>query len=315
MCYYPYFRGRQNELIVIRENAEVLASARFVPIIEPVKSATNGLLRALTEISRAKSGHAIVIANPGIGDFQDNNSALESFIKDAAEPEHVSIGIRVSPSSNVVQIARLCGEWSNFKLAIIHCGFPDGSQLASALKDLASVTRHVFIDGRCSKLYMRHFREQTRVLVRDGFKKQRTNRDYPAIEPFSDLHVTFGDEGMAAFGDFLIAGDDYQESGGAAYAVAIHLTSIETDKDDEMYVRHFVSDRTDTPDDPAGKFAEALGKLAKEVERQGSPIRGTRAVEEFLELHKRGHFPGLGYVKKLSMQHHVETLANYFGRS
>jgi hypothetical protein len=29
-------------------------------------------------------------------------------------------------------------------------------------------------------------------------------------------------------------------------------------------------------------------------------------------LHADGHFPGLGYVKKLSMSHHIETLAHYF---
>ena len=27
------------------------------------------------------------------------------------------------------------------------------------------------------------------------------------------------------------------------------------------------------------------------------------------------HFPGLGYVKKLSMKHHIETLADFFSRN
>jgi hypothetical protein len=35
------------------------------------------------------------------------------------------------------------------------------------------------------------------------------------------------------------------------------------------------------------------------------------AVEEFRWLHEKRHFPGLGYVKKLSMNHHIETLADY----
>ncbi len=29
---------------------------------------------------------------------------------------------------------------------------------------------------------------------------------------------------------------------------------------------------------------------------------------------KRRHFPGLGYVKKLSMKHHIETLDAFFRR-
>lgn len=56
------------------------------------------------------------------------------------------------------------------------------------------------------------------------------NADYPPIEEFSDLHITFGEEGMDGFGDFLIVGDDYTEGGGPAYAVAIHLTFLESKK-------------------------------------------------------------------------------------
>lgn len=35
--YYPYFRGKQYELIAIRERAGLIAENDFVPIIEPVK--------------------------------------------------------------------------------------------------------------------------------------------------------------------------------------------------------------------------------------------------------------------------------------
>ena len=73
------------------------------------------------------------------------------------------------------------------------------------------------------------------------------NRDYEPLEKFSDLHVTFEDEGMDGFGDFLIVGDDFSESGGPAYAIAIHLTFIDPDKEDEMWIHHFLSDRQDTP--------------------------------------------------------------------
>ena len=79
-----------------------------------------------------------------------------------------------------------------------------------------------------------------------------------------------------------------------------------------MFVHHFISDRQDTPKDPAGKFAEALDKLIATVDQQESSIFDSKAIEEFRDLHSRSHFPGLGYVKKLSMQHHVETLADYF---
>jgi hypothetical protein len=40
--YHPYFRGKQYELITVRETAPVLAASNFVPIIEPVKEALGG---------------------------------------------------------------------------------------------------------------------------------------------------------------------------------------------------------------------------------------------------------------------------------
>lgn len=116
---------------------------------------------------------------------------------------------------------------------------------------------------------------------------------------------------MDGFGDYLIVGDDYQEGGGPAYTIAIHLTFIDGAREDVMYIQHFKSDRQDTPKDPAGKFAEALAKLINAIDVHGSPFYETDALSEFRDLHERGHFPGLGYVKKLSMKHHMETLARY----
>lgn len=133
------------------------------------------------------------------------------------------------------------------------------------------------------------------------------------MEEFSDLHVTYDDLGMNGFGDFLIVGDVYSEGGGPAYAVAIHLTFIDPDKDDVMYIYHFVSDTKDTPTDPAGKFGQALAKLIKTLDSGTSKLLETEAIKEFRGLHEKGHFPGLGYVKKLSMKHHIETLAAYLG--
>jgi hypothetical protein len=76
-----------------------------------------------------------------------------------------------------------------------------------------------------------------------------------------------------------------------------------------------VSERQDTPTDPAGKFAEALSKMMKVLNKSNSKIVETSAVREFRELHRQGHFPGLGHVKKLSMNHHIETLADYFRKT
>ena len=132
------------------------------------------------------------------------------------------------------------------------------------------------------------------------------------MEFFSDLHATFKDEGMNGFGDFLVVGDGYTEAGGPAYAIAIHLTFIDRDRDGEMHIHHFKSDRQDTPTDPAGKFAEALAKLIQALDSPENKIFDSSSVKEFRDLFQRKHFPGLGHVKKLSLNHHIETLADYF---
>jgi hypothetical protein len=41
--YHPYFRGKQYELITIRELAPLFKAAGFCPIIEPVKETLSGL--------------------------------------------------------------------------------------------------------------------------------------------------------------------------------------------------------------------------------------------------------------------------------
>jgi hypothetical protein len=193
----------------------------------------------------------------------------------------------------------------------IHAGFSEAKALTEKLGIVGKDQCHIFFEQYCGKLYQKHFKDARRVLLRDGFKR-RKNREYESVEPFSDLHATFVDEGMDGFGDFLIVGDEYSETGGPAYAIAIHLTFIDPDQDDSMQIYHFVSERQDTPKDPAGKFAEALAEMMERLNAPGSKILETSAVKEFRSLHDQGHFPGLGYVKKLSMNHHIETLADYF---
>lgn len=308
--YYPYFRGKQYELISIRECAEMISEAGFVPIVEPVKESLSGLTRAIDAIVEADDS-LVLIVNPANGDLSGDSEGLIDFLDGKYGENHsVSAGVLLAENIDLDEVERLCEAVGDRPLTFIHAGFSDGKGLADLINGWDEC-RHVFIDNYSGKLYRRHFSGSERILVKDGFQK-RANRLHPPIEFFSDLHMVFVDEGADGFGDFLIAGDDYSEGGGPAYAVAIHLTFVDQEKDDGMYIHHFKSDRVDTPTDPAGKFAEALRKLVEEVHRPGSKILRTEAIEEFLTLHARGHFPGLGYVKKLSMQHHIETLANYF---
>lgn len=197
-------------------------------------------------------------------------------------------------------------------IALIHDGFSDGKGLADLIETTTpNITSHIFMH-HSSTLYRKHFKDTNRILVEDGFRP-RINREYPLSEPFSELYLTYEEVGCDGFGDYLIVGKDFKDGGGPAGAVTIHLTYTDPVADDAIAINHFVSDQVDVLDDVATKFSESLQKLVDEVESEQSLIHRTDAVAEFLELHNKEHYPGLGYTKKLSMQHHIELMAHLLG--
>ena len=309
--YHPYFRGKQFELITIREMAPVMARGGFVPIIEPVREALKGLERALTEICKAE-GQAIVIVNPFHGDHAEDGVSISALLENGfLDKGGITAGILLRNDTDTAGALACYQKHGAHSPTFIHAGFTEAKMLAEQLGDDLKDTNHVFFEKHCHKLYRKHFKGAAkRVLLRDGFERRR-NADHPPVELFSDLHVTYEEEDMDGFGDFLIVGDDYTEGGGPAYAVAIHLTFIDPDKDEVMYIYHFVSTTKDTPTDPAGKFAQALEKLIRKLDSGKSNLFESSAIKEFRDLYAKGHFPGLGYVKKLSMKHHIETLADF----
>lgn len=290
-----------------------MAGAGFVPIIEPVKEALKGLERTLEVICNA-NGRAVVIVNPHHGDHQGDGGNITSLLQTGyIGNEKISAGILLHSNTTIEQAKDAFEAHKNHNPTFVHNGFTAQRALAEFLGGDLPASYHVFIEDHANTLYRKHFDGSTRVLVRDGFKR-RKNSEYAKIpvEEFSELHLTYeSDLNIAGFGDFLIVGDSYSESGGPAYAVAIHLTFIDPVRDDVMYIYHFVSTTNDTPTDPAGKFAQALKELIDKLNTGKSKLLETDAIREFRDLHTKGHFPGLGYVKKLSMKHHIETLADY----
>jgi len=308
--YFPYFRGKQYELVCLRENSALISNSAITPIIEPVRSNFSGLSRAVSELVEA-AANFILIVNPKNGDLA--GESLESFdeVLDAIPNGYngMSVGFIVDDRCEPNHLTDIIDEIGDRSLSFIHWGNANPKLIHQAINNANNIDRHIFIEHACGKLYQKHFADAQRALLRDGFVR-RSNREHPAVEHFSDLHITYPDEGMNGFGDFLIVGEEYSESGGPAYAVAIHMTFIDEDQDDDMHILHFVSDRSSDPSDPGGKFLEAAQKIRIETETSDRLFRSA-ACEEFLDLLDRQHYPGLGYVKKLTMQHHLELLADF----
>lgn len=311
--YYPYFRGKQYELITVRETAQLLAKSKFIPIIEPVKKSLSPLKTCLDTVCKA-NGEAIVIVNPKHGDYKKDGEAIFQLLnRDYKEKNNISAGIYLNERNTIQDALKLYTDNIDKNPSFIYDGFSEHKLLSDFIKLSSPNIKSIFFERKNSSRDIKYYDGTKRIIIGDGFEK-RKNAEYLEIEreKFSDLHLTYKKSGMDGFGDFLTVGDGYSEKGGPAYAVAIHITFIDKDKGNVMYVYHFVSFTNDTSSDPGGKFSQALDELIEKIERGRSHILETSAIIEFRRLHQEEHFPGLGYVKKLSMKHHIETLADFF---
>ena len=313
MRYYPYFRGKQFELILLRDFAKFLTDHDICPIIEPVKTNLSSLRRTIHSLTEQNTNFTLVV-NPQVGEFvsrPETNQLLEEAL---GSSPHGALGIIVNRDSNIANIKSSIEAQPDRKFSIVHYGSEHGRDLAAAVNELTNIREHIFIESFTGKLYQRYFRDgrAQRILVRNSFKT-RKNADYDESEHFSDLHITYTDEDMNGFGDYLIVGDEYSETGGPAYAVAIHVTYLNSE--DDMFVYHFKSVQSASPINPAGKFLEALRRLVDNYREPKSNIFRSQACGQFVELFDSQHFPGLGKVKQISMQHHLELIAGFLSRA
>ncbi|WP_279610329.1 sce7725 family protein, partial [Burkholderia gladioli] len=147
-------------------------------------------------------GRATIIVNPYHGDHQENGASITGLLQeDFRGVNNICAGILLRSDMTVDEVMPCYDQHADHHPVLIHAGFTEPKALAAALEDGMSGLTNVFIEDHAKLLYRKHFDKSTRILVRDGFKRLR-NADYPEMEEFSDLHVTYGDLGMAGFGDF-----------------------------------------------------------------------------------------------------------------
>lgn len=82
--YYPYFRGRQNELLCLRELLEEnILSESITPVLEPVKFSSTFFITLKKFVENDRE--IIVIQNPVVGKFVKE---YKKVLKDAEGTEH-----------------------------------------------------------------------------------------------------------------------------------------------------------------------------------------------------------------------------------
>lgn len=305
--YFPYFRGKQYELAALRELSPLLAKSRkIIPIIEPVRRRFTELEKAI-KVLNLQSISFILVVNPQEGDLK--GELVDLTVNTPLKPStDAFLGYIISPETTAPDIKNFLDNHQNFKVSFIHFhSFDNVSLLTRLMSKYKNIVHQIFIDNEVSFAYRNAFSSYQRILIRDGFRKAKKNALYPPDEFFSDIHLTYNRDGNAGFGDFATIGRGF-DSGGIAHAVAIHLTYYQ-DRTSEIKIRHFVSDRTTTSLDIAGKFVEALKKLIYFLDHE-STMPACGACKEFRALYTIGHFPQLGPIKKLSIKHHVEMMSH-----
>lgn len=308
--YFPLIRGKQFELIALRDlSSQMAESQKISPIIEPVKEAISVLEKTLSVFIHYKINFTIIL-NPIEGELKGKKQQIiADFIKKSlSEYDNFQIGIYVKGEEDFKKQYQFAVD-NNFhksRFVLIHNEQLENLENVNDFISNYDVKFNVINFDKVSKRYDRKFDRNSVITLSDAFKQQSRNSDYAnnTDEFFSEEYLYFSEEGYAGFADYLTIGEPYAEGGFAPYAVVIHLTYPDEYK--KIRIGHFVSDSNDDPIDIAGKFAEALKKLIQFLINH--PDLKTTAISEFIELNEKQHYPGLGTLKKLSIVNHIELI-------
>jgi hypothetical protein len=292
--------------LALKEIAPLLLNPLVSPVLEPVKKSTGSFERAL-ETMTVRNLNFSIILNPIHGEFVSNPAGITTMINNHLSGyDNFQFGIIINQFTNLDYITGLI-DAINFdrSITMIHAGRVNDIDALREWCENYEIKYNLHGENFPVRRYRGIMTGDNKVLLDDKFKPQVKNADYMNVpdEFFSDDHLYYEDDGFVGFGDFLTIGDDYAESGWLPYAIAIHLTYKKVNN--EIWIRHFVSDSNSDTTDVAGKFGEALKKLIEFIDAEHIT---TQAAEELRSLHREGHYPGLGSLKKLSIKHHIELV-------
>jgi ribosomal protein L17 len=305
--YLPYLRGKQFELIALRELLEnKLIGKNVLPIIEPTKLSST-LTKTIEQFS-TRERLISVIRNPKVGNFTNeieninNDNTAEKFIELLMNQYVVSA--LITNENTDLELKELLETGIRKEDIILIYNNRDYLDVNSQSFDDVQPKYNLTPDESAYRRIIKH----NRILYYDKFAKKTKNTDYSFDEDefFSEDHLYYKNDGYKGFSDYSIVGSDYSESGFAPYAVAIHIVYF--DKKNNLRIRHFVSDSNSDVKDPAGKFGEALAKLISWNETMELDTYGIR---QLVNHYRYGTYPGLGTVKKLSIMHHIELMSNF----
>lgn len=297
--YYPILRGKQFELIALRELAKHVPAELIRPVIEPVRSNVQPLKKTLNALSEYNI-RPLVVVNPDKGDF---SKSYIDFIELVKVSENFTPCLRIKSFQDISFLDEI-------GLNIDQVGiFLEGGLDKKLVERLEGAICVILNKEKVHSSAIEKL--QNVVFYGDFFDKKNRNADYDESSYFSSIHTEWKNySNVIGFGDYTILSEEYTESGGPAFVVTIHLSYINSDDYDAVYVRHFSSFNDDSPANPGGKFKSALDKVCLFIKNNPDIFFKSQGLEQLLSL-EGGSFQGLGQIKKYSIKHHIETICDF----
>ena len=251
--YYPYLRGRQNELLCLRELLEAKKLSKCVtPVLEPVKFSSTfvSTLKKFAENER----QIILIMNPAVGKFEDEfQKAIVDSKKADTDEKRTKLKKLLDEYDSILKDKHICKAY-----------LVDAETIDKVLKMSEAEREKLYLLNQNrgnDEFYIEHgnellveasfipkdedFKDEVvgnAIILEDCYQKAKRNADY-IDEPdvfFSKNHLVYARRGYQGFSDYSIVGNEYDESGFAPVAIAVHIVYLGERK--ELRVHHFVSD-------------------------------------------------------------------------
>lgn len=312
--YYPYLRAKQFELKALKDFFQECPNEnRIVPILEPVNSSDTALLSAVNCFIENKKRFALIM-NPRLGDFKHSTVPFNFFDKNHIQVASEYCIPALLVDNNVDAVIDILNSITDNKVMIV---FPKGTDAEKdGVKELVDNSKVAIIvcsfaqTSRRTKNYLLSL-QKTIVTFEDNFNEQKRNADYLNMEDehFSETFRYYVDDNFQGFSDYTALPSSFSSEGMLPYALAIHLTYLV--RDDQINIHHFVSDSNRDQSNIKGKFFEAASKV---VAFYSNDMYRTASADEIIRRASDvDGFPGLGYLKKLSVKNHLELIHHILG--
>jgi hypothetical protein len=307
--YYPFLRARQFELISLRELAsENAIQGRVIPVLEPVKESISNLNLA-NKVLFDNGQNAYLILNPMVGELPGDNEDFSLYLSTLVDP----CFIPAFHYTNNAKFIQGTMDKFNFNECMLVCysNFADDAALRTLCEN-DRITHIMVLEPQKNRNLDRFIKTLNKAYIRldDVFEKQEKNADFLIINAhkFTEEHLYYNQDGYHGFSDFAVLPSEYVEGGSTPRAVVIHLTYVNIQDNDAIWIRHFTSETNDSIANVQGKFAEAAAKALEFCDEY--PLNNS-AIQELREYYADHRYPGLGTVKKISIKNHLLMISDF----